>query len=170
MKNAGTPAIEDESESGSGGVSADGFGARLPRRGVAVVPPGFGPAAPVPPAFGAPEARERPRVEPAGVAPCELCPLTCGVVAAGGGVVLVVGAVSVVVGVGVVGVLVEGVGASLVGVELAGCSGAGVTLVVVASSAASERAGATSTSASATTVRSVGFLARKIIISCRAGS
>jgi hypothetical protein len=41
MKNAGTPAIEVESDSGSGGVSADGFGARLPRLGLATA---FAPA------------------------------------------------------------------------------------------------------------------------------
>ena len=46
MKKPGTPAIEDDSESGSAGVSADGFGARLPRLGAAVdapVDPGFSP-------------------------------------------------------------------------------------------------------------------------------
>jgi hypothetical protein len=39
MKKPGTPAIDDDSESGSAGVSAEGFGARLPRFGFATVPP-----------------------------------------------------------------------------------------------------------------------------------
>ena len=34
MKNAGTPAIDEDSESGSAGVSAEGFGAFLPRLGL----------------------------------------------------------------------------------------------------------------------------------------
>jgi hypothetical protein len=58
MKNAGTPAIADDSESGSGGVSAEGFGARAPRSGLlypppfprACWPPLVAPALPGPPA------------------------------------------------------------------------------------------------------------------------
>ncbi len=126
--------------------------------------PDFVPAAPVPPFPAAPGLRERPLTGPAGVAPCELWPLTCGVVVAGdGGVLVAGGAVSVLVDGAVVSVLVDGAGASLVGVELAGCSGGGVTLVVVACSAASELAGAASASASAATVRSIGLLTRAII-------
>jgi hypothetical protein len=39
MKNAGTPAIEEDSDSGNGGVSADGLGARFPSLSFAGEPP-----------------------------------------------------------------------------------------------------------------------------------
>ncbi len=71
MKNAGTPAIDEDSDSGSGGVSAEGFGAALPRRGLAAAPPldavRSRPARPAP----APAVRWAAG-PPAGVAPCEL--------------------------------------------------------------------------------------------------
>ena len=86
MKKAGTPAIDDDSDSGSGGVSADGCGALLPRLGVAVAAP-FSPAAPpavdLPCASPAPVARD-------GLALCALCLLTCGATKA----LLVLGAVA----------------------------------------------------------------------------
>jgi hypothetical protein len=121
MKKPGTPAIEEDSESGSGGVSAEGFGARLPRLGLLVVPPVEPLPAPPPSA-----PLDLPWAELAGRAPDELpwaCwELTCGVV--------VVGALDV-LGAGVLGVgeLTVGLvaGAGVVGVVLAsGVAGAGV--------------------------------------------
>src|SRR6478735_3905358 len=89
MKNAGTPAIAEDSESGSGGVSADGFGARAPRWGLLDAPP-F--ARERWPPLGAPALLGPPACPPrcpAAVLPWALCPLTCGVEASGGAVVVV---------------------------------------------------------------------------------
>src|SRR5664280_1410734 len=150
MKNAGTPAIEDDSESGSGGVSADGLRARFPRLSFAGEPPLAAPCSPA-------AVLDLPRLprgaEPDGVVPWALCPLTCGVVAAGAGGVA--GACSggdsaggsVVGAGGVVGVEAPGAGAGTVVVV----SGAGVVVsplaVGWAGSPASEAAGASSASA-----------------------
>jgi hypothetical protein len=175
MKNAGTPAIADDSESGSGGVSADGFGARAPRWGFLVAPPFArerGPPVEAPALLGPPAP---PRRCPAEVPPWALCPLTCGVEASGGAVVVVgagadspAGTVPVVGGAG-------GAGDGALGVDATGGSdGAGVVSVVlgvVASSAASELAGASSAgatvsavvSASAASGRSACFEGRGLI-------
>jgi hypothetical protein len=167
MKNPGTPEIDEDSDNGSGGVSADGFGARLPRFGFAVAPPvdpfALPPvffAEPVvvgwPVCFGAPAA---------GVPPCELWPLICG---AGVTSVLVVpgvgaGAGSLVVGAAGVG------GVSAVGVELVVSAGGLVSVVVgTASSTASELAGRSSSVAAAQASSSVS--SRVISLSCPRGS
>jgi hypothetical protein len=154
------PAIEEDSDSGNGGVSADGFGARLPRCGLAAAPPldpgRSRPARPAP-------APRRVAGAPAGVAPCALWPLTCGVVATGGAVVVVVvgaGVVSVVVAGGVAVVVVAG-GDGEVGVEAAGTSVALVAVSPLAEdppSAASAPIGVSSASvsAAATGSRTIG--------------
>jgi hypothetical protein len=152
MKNAGTPAIADDSESGSGGVSAEGFGARAPRCGLLGPPPfarGWWPPLVAPSLPGAPAC---PRRCPAAVLPCALCPLTCGVEASGGVVgVVAAGAVSP-AGAELVAGGEGGAGDGALGVDAAGGSeGAGVVSVVlgvVASSAAGELAGAASAAAS----------------------
>src|ERR1700733_14200236 len=119
MKKPGTPAIEEDSDSGSGGVSAEGLGARLPRLGLAAEPPVLPLAAVGEPCSCAP-APPPCAPFPDGVLPCALWPLTCGAVAVGAGVVVGVelgggSAVEPVPGVGVVGV-VSGAGVVSVGV------------------------------------------------------
>src|ERR1041385_4174626 len=116
MKNPGTPAIEEDSERGSGGVSAEGFGARLPRLGLACAPP------PEPFAcFSCEAPREVPDTcVPDGVFPCACWPLTCGAVP----VVGVVGG-AVCVGVEEAGASVVGLGVLVLGVV----SGAGAGVV-----------------------------------------
>ncbi len=161
MKNPGTPAIEEDSESGSGGVSAEGFGARLPRLGLACAPPvepasrlfaslgceavpGCGPRAPV----------------PDGVLPCALWPLTWGAAVVGAlGVegVEVAGASVVVLGVLVLGAG-SGAGAGAVSVEAA-FSGVVVGVEgLQGSSAASELAGAAAMSRASEASRSFADL------------
>src|SRR3954470_20149875 len=82
MKKAGTPAIEEDSDSGSGGVSADGLGARLPRFGFACEP-ALAPSWPPGPCLAVPCFPARLDR----VLPWALCPLTCGAAAVGCGVV-----------------------------------------------------------------------------------
>lgn len=166
MKNAGTPAIEDDNDSGSGGVNAEGFGARLPRRGLAVVPPFVvEPPAPLPSAL--PLVPPRARLgRPAGVAPWALWLLTCGTAVTGSGAVVVAGAGVVSVGVDGDGVVVGVDGA---GVELVGaCAGGALVVVsvlagVVASSAASELAGPSAASVSANATRGRKIATRRFI-------
>jgi len=141
------PAIGEDSDSGNGGVSAEGFGARAPRRRLAELPPSapaasrLSPFEPLPRAL--PRLRSPPRREE--LLPCELWPLTCGVGdpdgAPGGGA----GALSTAGGAGVVapGDSTGGAGAGVVAVELASAGEviASVVVGVVASSAANELAG-----------------------------
>jgi hypothetical protein len=158
MKNAGTPEIDEDSDNGSAGVSAEGFGARLPRCGAFVEPsPVERPASFEPlacawlcvclPASG----------ELAEELPCALCALTCGVLGAGvvvaGSTGAGAGAASLAADVVGAAVVVLGVGTG-VGVELV-ASGAVVVStvdVVVASSLASELDGASSASSNAPTI------------------
>src|SRR5882672_10334067 len=100
MKNAGTPAIEEDSDSGSGGVSAEGLGARFPRLSFAGEPPLAPCSAPV---FALPLVRP---AGAAGLVPWALCPLTCGVA------VVVCGALGAGAGAGVAVDSLGGVGAA----------------------------------------------------------
>ena len=126
MKKPGTPAIEEDSESGSGGVSAEGLGARLPRCGVAAEPP----LEPLFPEPARPFDFERPpaaRVDP-GVGPCGCWALTCGVVARFGELCAVGGGAGVELdcGVGLAVVVVETSGGL---VEVVGSGGVLASLV-----------------------------------------
>src|SRR6478609_9952126 len=112
MKKPGTPAIEEDSDRGSGGVSAEGLGARLPSLGFAGDPP-LEPLRPPPapaPAFDS----GRLWLLPVGEPPCAFCPLTRGVVAT----------------CGALGAAAGGTGSVVLVVGALGTSGAGVVVVV----------------------------------------
>jgi hypothetical protein len=180
MKNCGTPAIEENSESGSGGVSADGEGARrLLRTFVAEDPPVDPRCAPLPARPGDFDDGEPDPTGAPGVLPCGRWAFTCGVGMTGGAPVAVgegVGACAGTVaggGAGTdwtveVGVVWTGASEALEEVlvsvaELVGCvaTGPSATLAAGASRASAPRMQRSGHRVSSRTV---------IVLNCRGGS